>query len=228
MAGLPSYGKAESGRQLRASDLNKLSSDVAAGTRLDGFSAGFVSTPSPFGTYLRPSMPSPFLAVIGSDHGSSGATSSSDSISVDQPSAYSWQEARWVVKDMSSSSGNRNPDYAIELVEGGLRGTFDVLPAMELNGNTAVPVGSVVRLYPGFGAPDFYYFSWGGGGSGLSACFSVDCNAGTITVVPCGGSSSGSTSSSSGKISSSSSSSDVIVTKDGSGGTSSSTASETL
>jgi len=168
MAGLPGYRRVEPGRQVSANDLNKIANDVAAGTVFQGFTAGLVGRPTPFGTYINPANPPPILAIIGGDEGGSGHSGSS--ISRDQTSAYSWVEAQWVV------DGN---DYRVEAVTNGLKGDPITLPAMEANSIAGVPSGYVAYLYP-FGAPDFYYFWYDGeSGNGSGIPITITCSDGS-------------------------------------------------
>jgi hypothetical protein len=74
-------------------------------------------------------------------------------------------------------------DYKVEIVPDGLRGTISERPAMEANNDPSVPAGTVVWLYPGWGAPDFYYFFRPESDSSSDqVAFTVDCEAGTIII----------------------------------------------
>lgn len=164
---------------------------------------------------------------------SSVSTSSSDSTACyfydnDGYLAYCFDEVNpfWPWKGEVMEGGIKTTEPAevsssSTRVQGG--GNF----AYPLNGET-LNAGTIVALLRA--GEHWIIVGVNGGSGGQSACFEIDCAAGTIIVTSCGSTTGGTTSSttdtssSTGRISSSSS--DGTVTRDA--GTSSSTASETL
>ncbi|MFT3880691.1 MAG: hypothetical protein QM703_13630 [Gemmatales bacterium] len=206
---LPIYQTPMKGRQLSASEIAKLQRDVQSLCRPQAGGAGMTVQTSPFGNYLQDTRPDAFLAIIQADDSSSSDGIGSSGVASDQTNAYAWREATPMLA---------NNDYILIEKPGGRYGKIDSRPAMEANRNTGVPIGTVVRLYPGTGQPDWYYFFWTGDSSSSSGawCYEIDCSAGTIIVTDCSTSSTGSGtsggSSSSGKGGSSSSGSSSSTT----------------
>lgn len=123
-------------------------------------------------------------AIIGAQGGSgSGGGSGNPLPANDQANAYEWVEAMWVVVA---------DDIVFVPRPGGLKGTFDSLPAIEANGVTDVPEGVVVQLWAdAAGAAEFYKFWWTGeeGGSGSGDGMTITCADGSQHPVTISGNS---------------------------------------
>lgn len=100
----------------------------------------------------------------------SGLGRSSRQIAADMLNAYTVKFAQWVIE---------NDTYIAREIPG-----QPTVIAIEANGVTDVPDGSIIEVLPGPGQPDFYYFWWtgeNGSGSNNDETLSVTCDDGSTT-----------------------------------------------